>query len=382
MKVLFVNHTGLVSGAEVVTLNHLRGLSDDVEAVLACPEGPLAERARSAGIQVAPVAGVTASLRLDPVDTVRGAVDLVRLGRTIRALADRVGADLVHAVSIRAGLAAALPPGQRRPVVVSLHDCLPPGRATALTKRIVDRGSAIVVANSHYTASAWRGRRDGPPPRVVHPPVDLSRHRRHDRTAMRARLRLGDEEPILGVVAQITPWKGQAIAIRALAEARKSHPRARLLLAGKAMFVDRATRYDNRAYMASLQRTIADLGLERCVRFLGQREDVPELLSALDLLLVPSSEEPFGLVILEAMAAGTPVVATSRGGPAEIIGNGENGRLVTPDRPEAWATVVTELLSSARVREQIVREGLLTARRFSIPHYATSLEAIYREALS
>jgi glycosyltransferase involved in cell wall biosynthesis len=240
-----------------------------------------------------------------------------------------------------------------------------------------------VVANSHYAASSWRGAHAGGlVPRVAHPPVDLDRHRGRDRTAARARLGISDDDPVLGVVAQITPWKGQETAIRALAAIRRFHPRARLLLVGQTLFVDRATRYDNRAYLESLKRTIGDLGLDRCVRFLGQRDDVPDLLSALDVLLVPSSEEPFGLVILEAMAAGTPVVATNRGGPGEIIRDGVSGRLVTPDRTEPWARAVAELLSSAQLREQIVREGLLTAHRFSIPHYVESFEAVYREAVS
>jgi glycosyltransferase involved in cell wall biosynthesis len=383
VKVLVVNHTGLISGAEVVTLNLLRGLPSDVEAVLACPEGTLAERVRSAGIRVAAVPGIAASLRLHPADTARGVVDLARLGRTIRVLADRVGADVVHAMSVRAGLAVALPPGQRRPVVVSVHDCLPPGRVSALTKRVVDRGSAVVVANSRYTAAAWVGRRGGRPPRVVYPPVDLDRYRPDgDRTAIRASLRLPAEDPVLGVVAQITPWKGQQTAIHALARVREAHPRARLLLVGDAKFVDRATRYDNRAYIASLQRTIEALGLEQSVSFVGQRDDIPDVLCALDVLLVPSWEEPFGLVMVEAMAVGTPVVATSRGGPAEVIRDGENGRLVTPDRPEPWAAVATELLSSPGLRERMAQEGLVTAREFNRAGYVQTFAAIYHHVLS
>jgi glycosyltransferase involved in cell wall biosynthesis len=383
MNVLLVNHTGLVSGAEVATLDLLRALPGGVRAVLACPEGRLADEARSAGIQVAPVPAIAASLRLHPVETARGLVDLVRLGRSIRGLAERAAADVVHAVSIRAALAAALPPGQRRPVVVSIHDCLPPGRVSALTKRVVDQGSAVVVANSRYTAAAWATRPRSRLPRVVHPPVDLYRYRpQADRTTIRARLDLPREDPVLGVVAQITPWKGQETAIRALAHLRETYPRARLELAGQAVFVHPGTRYDNRAYVASLHQAIEELGLEACVRFLGQRQDIPDVLSAIDVLLVPSWEEPFGLVMLEAMAVGTPVVATSRGGPAEVIRDGENGRLVPPDRPELWAEAVKEVLSIAPLRERMVNAGLLTARTFGSASYAEALTGIYHHALS
>jgi glycosyltransferase involved in cell wall biosynthesis len=254
---------------------------------------------------------------------------------------------------------------------------------SALTKRVVDRRSAVVVANSRYTATAWVGRRGGRPPRVVYPPVDLDRYRPDgDRTAIRASLRLPAEDPVLGVVAQITPWKGQQTAIHALARVREAHPAARLLLVGQAKFVDRATRYDNRAYIASLQRTIKALGLEQSVSFVGQRDDIPDILCALDVLLVPSWEEPFGLVMVEAMAVGTPVVASSRGGPAEVIRDGENGRLVAPDRPEPWAAVATELLSRPGLRERMAQEGLLTAREFNRAGYVQTFAAIYHHALS
>src|SRR5262249_53885389 len=109
VNVLVANHTGLVSGGEVVTLDLLQSLEPSVHAVLACPEGPLADRARDAGVTVAPVAGMAGSLRLHPVETPRAIKDLVTLGGAIAALARRTAADVVYAASIRAGLAASLP---------------------------------------------------------------------------------------------------------------------------------------------------------------------------------------------------------------------------------------------------------------------------------
>src|SRR3954465_1960794 len=156
MRVLVVNHTGLISGAEIAALDLLHSLPHDVEATLACPDGPLAERARDSGITVATVAGMTGSLRLHPVETARGVRDLARLGWQIRALSRRKASDVVHAASIRAGLAAALPLGPRPPVLVSLHDCLPPGALTLATQRLIDATAAAVVSNSHYSAAAWR----------------------------------------------------------------------------------------------------------------------------------------------------------------------------------------------------------------------------------
>jgi glycosyltransferase involved in cell wall biosynthesis len=378
MNVLVVNHTGIVSGAEVATLHLLCSLPGDIRTVLACPEGPLAARAREAGLRVATVAGMSGSLRLHPVETARGVKDLVRLGWESRRLARRTGADVVHAASIRAGLAAGLPSGPLPPLVVSLHDCLPPGAVSGLTQRLVDRRAAAIVVNSRYTAASWRSGRRGPPLRVVHPPVDLARYRRQRARDDRAALGLDGARPIIGVAAQITPWKGQDTAVRALAGIRERHPDAQLVLAGETKFVDRATRFDNRAYLASLGELISELGLEGCVHFLGQRDDLPEVLTSLDVLLVPSWEEPFGLVMVEAMAVGTPVVATSVGGPCEVIRDGVSGRLLPPDRPELWAEAVSALLSDPGLRERMAAEGLATAREFGREAYAEATADVYR----
>ena len=130
---------------------------------------------------------------------------------------------------------------------------------------------------------------------------------------------------LLGVVAQLSPWKGQDTAIEALRLLREQGVDAHLLLIGSAKFVARATRFDNEAYVAALQQIVAAAGLEDRVSWLGEREDVPELVRALDVLLLPSHEEPFGRALLEAMALEVPVLATSVGGPPELIREGRDG---------------------------------------------------------
>jgi L-malate glycosyltransferase len=362
----------------VTVLNLLLGLPAGVRTVLACPPGPLADEARAAGVDVEAIAGTAGSLRLHPTGTPRAVAEIGRLALDVRRLARRTRADLVHAVSIRAGLAAVWA-GRRPPAIVSLHDCLPPGPVSALTQRLVDARAAALLANSRYTARAWRDGRNGPPIRVVHPAVDLALYRPPpDRAGTRAAMGIRSAGPVLGVAAQITPWKGQDTAIRALARVRRRFPHAELVLAGEAKFVAQATRYDNRAYLASLRRLVSELDLEPYVHFLGHRDDMPVVLGALDVLLMPSWEEPFGLVAVEAMAVGTPVVATSVGGPPEVIVHGQNGRLVPPRRPELWADAVIALLSDAGERARIARAGLATAPRFGRREHVRSVIDAYR----
>src|SRR5262249_10952391 len=100
---------------------------------------------------------------------------------------------------------------------------------------------------------------------------------------------LGAEDgPVLAVIAQITPWKAQDDAIRIAQILRSEHPGLRLLLVGSTKFDSAATRYDNSAYLESLRRLAAAGPDEGLVSFLGERDDIPEILRAVDLLLVPS----------------------------------------------------------------------------------------------
>src|SRR5207244_4255122 len=102
------------------------------------------------------------------------------------------------------------------------------------------------------------------------------------------------------------------------------------LVVGEPTFTSGATRYRNEAYDESLRQLAAELGVSESVSFLGGREDVPEIVRSLDVLLVPSWEEPFGRTILEGMAMEVPVIATNVGGPPEIVADGKDGLLLPP----------------------------------------------------
>jgi glycosyltransferase involved in cell wall biosynthesis len=154
-------------------------------------------------------------------------------------------------------------------------------------------------------------------------------------------------------------------------------------LIGSAKFVARATRLDNERYVQRLHALVADGGLQERVSWLGEREDVPELVRALDILIAPSWEEPFGRVLIEAMAMGVPVIATSVGGPAEIISDGRDGLLLAPRQPGAWARAIAEL---GRDRERALAMGSAGRRRveqaFSLPQHVAAMLDTYERAIA
>jgi L-malate glycosyltransferase len=386
MRVLYVNHTATVGGGEHSLVELLSGLPDDVSPTLACPEGDLARVARRLGTPVTTIAEATPSFRVDPIQTSRGLANLGRAAIAVRRAARRAHADLVHANSVRAGLIAA--PFSRLggpPLVVHVRDCLPSGAAAELTRRVIGVEAAIVLANSRYTAASFAPNGSRVTVRTVYNSVDLAVFDPAlvNRAEARARIGLEPRAAALGVVAQITPWKAQDDAIRILAALRRRVPGARLLIVGEAKFARGSEMFDNPAFERSLHGLIRDLGLDGAVSFLGERTDVPQILRALDLLLVPSWEEPFGRSVIEAMSMKTPVLATSVGGPAEIVTDGIDGILLSPRKPERWAEAAARLLEAPDSLSEMTEAGRRTAAaRFSREAHVRAVLAAYREALT
>jgi L-malate glycosyltransferase len=329
MRVLYLNHTSHMSGGERSLLELLDALPGEIEPHVGCPPGPLADAIASRGIAWHELAGTDGSLKLHPLHTPRTLVELARATRAVRELSRRHRIDVVHANSIRASLiASGASTAGGAPAVAHVRDCLPSGVVSGLVARIIRSRAARVVANSAYTLDRFGAGEMGV---VVHNSVDQTRF-----AARRPASSASNGSFTLGVVAQLTPWKGQDDAVRALALVRAQHPDVRLVLAGSAKFVSAQTRFDNKAFVRDLKALIAELDLEDAVEFAGECEDVVSIYAGLDAVLVPSWEEPFGRAVIEAMAMGVPVIATDVGGTAEIVDDRRTGLLAPPRSPERW----------------------------------------------
>jgi glycosyltransferase involved in cell wall biosynthesis len=386
MRVLYVNHTAKVSGGERSLLGLLEALGDEVDALVASPEGQLSRAVEQLGVATAKVSGTAGSLRLHPLHTPRTLAELLAASVQVRRLARARGAEVIHANSIRAGLVLGLGRLAPRARVVHVRDCLPPGALSTATMRTIAATATTVVANSRYTAASVRAAAPRANIEVVHNAVDLARWdaSRIDRAAARARLgRAGERALLLGVVAQLSPWKGQDVAVETLGLLCDQGIDAHLLLIGSAKFLARSTRFDNRAYVAGLHARIAELGLGDRVSLLGERDDVPELMSSLDILLLPSHEEPFGRAVIEAMALGVPVLATDVGGPPEIIEDGREGFLLPPLDPRAWAQAVGRILERPDGGSAMGAAGRRRVEEaFTVEQHAAAMLEVYRRALA
>ena len=330
MRVLYLNHTGQMSGGEHSLIDLLSGLPASVSPVLACPGGDLEDAARKLGVHVVPLRGTKGSLRLHPRHTARAVNDFAADAIRVRRLVREHRIDLIHANSVRAGIVAALA-GVRSaaPLLVHVRDCLPATPAANAVRVLLTKRADMIVRELQVHDRAFRCRPVGQErygPQSCRPWIASSRDNTLARRCERAWESL-ESRFVAAVIAQLTPWN-QCGAIIAWVRIRESFPDALLLLVGEAKFTSASTRFDNRSYRDALHELVEDRGLGANVRFLGQRSDVPAIVSALDVLLAPSWEEPFGRTIIEAMAMGVPAVATNSGGPAEIIDDGVDGVLL------------------------------------------------------
>jgi len=378
IRVLHVNHTALVGGAEHSLLELLSVLPTQGRA-LACPEGDLAARARALGVTVMEIPQTEASFRLHPVQTPAAIVSLAAAAAAVRSRARLLGADIVHANSVRAGLTAA---GTRAlggpPVVTHVRDVLPSSRPARAVRAGVSAGTAHMIAISRYVAERFAPGASDDRLTVIDNPVDTRRFRPDPqaRTEVRAELGIPETAETLAVLGQLTPWKAQDDAIRVLAQLRDGRPHARLLIVGGATFVSRSTRFDNRAYERRLHELVDREGLRDAVHFLGTRNDPERIMAAADVLLVPSHEEPFGRTVIEALSMRLPVLATDTGGPAEILRTPSDGFVLPPGRPHQWAQACLKLLERTPTDGQEDPRAY-AERRFSPERHAAAIERVY-----
>jgi glycosyltransferase involved in cell wall biosynthesis len=385
MRILFVNHTSTASGAEQGLMRLVVGLGQTHPVAVACPRaGALPEMIDAASVQRFAVPAFEASFRTHPVHTPVGVARLGAGGLAIARVARRFQAHLLHANSARAGLMCAI---ARRlggpPVVVHLRDDLPLTGLGRAVRFCLARSAGAVVAVSRYTAGRFNEGLN--PPRATHVYNSIDHERFNpDRVAtapVREEFGIPPNAALLGQVSQITPWKGQDAAIRTVAELRGGRVDAHLLIVGRVTFAGREVRHDNEGYLRALHRLVEELGVRDVVHFLGGRSDVPGILRALDLSLLPSRNEPFGRVTVESMAMGTPPLVSEVGSGPELVQDGVSGRLLPPGRPELWAAAARALLADRPALARMGARAREAARRFSDDSQIQGVLAVYERLL-
>lgn len=181
---------------------------------------------------------------------------------------------------------------------------------------------------------------------------------------------------VIGMVGRISSWKGQDLLLRAAAPVLAAHPAVHLVMVGGNVPGEEWREQ-------ALRTAIAELGLQQRVHLEGFRPDVPLVMRSMDVFCLPSTRpDPFPGVVLEAMAAGLPVVATAHGGPLEQVLEGQTGFLVPPDAPEPMAAALERLVRDAELRRTLGDAG--RARMLALyttERYVQAVDEVYRQLL-
>jgi N-acetylglucosaminyl-diphospho-decaprenol L-rhamnosyltransferase len=333
--VLIVSYSGILGGAERALVDFATALEG--ATALACPQGPLAGAARAAGIRVFPLRERRLDLRATLRDRLLAAQRLAGHALETRTLVRDLAPDLVIASGMRSAIGLLLGPRPRVPIVFQHSDMLPGLLVGRIVRVVAARANLVVVPSLAVADDLDASRR----PVVVAPGIDIDRFGPNGPPA---------DPPEVLVLGALVPWKRPELALEACALARARRPDLRVRLVGAPL--DR----DPDQLVSRLQERASRPDLAGAVELTGAVADPrPELVRA-SCLLHCAPREPFGLVVLEALAAGRPVVAPAAAGPAEIVDQ-SCGLLYRPGDAAAAASAVVEVLSDPEHAKQMGANG-------------------------
>ncbi|MDN5941780.1 MAG: glycosyltransferase [Nitrospira sp.] len=353
------------------TESHILDLASRIDRsrfeVIVCalkPGGRVAEELRARGVRVVSLNGAG---KLD----VRVLFRLLKLIQTERP-------DVIQAFLFWANVAARVCGRILRvfPVISSYHDeIVSEGWLVRLIDRLTLKWTDGIVCCSEAVRRSVLSRigETGNQFTVIPFGIDVDRFK-HDAAATRRELGLQDGGLVIGTVCRLVePKKGLSVLIRAMDELkrRNSRPPCQLLIVGDG---------PAREELESLRDR---LGLFPWVVFARTRRDIPRILHALDAFVLPSLYEGFGIAILEAMAAGKPVIATAVGGIPEFVVPGETGVLVAPGNASVLADAIERLLGDAHHAKQMGAKGRARAQeRYGIAGVVRRHEQVYEACLA
>ncbi len=240
-----------------------------------------------------------------------------------------------------------------------------------IIRRVFFRSDRVVVNSEAARQSLLHEGLSAKMVRIVRNGVDLQQFQSNgNRQSARRRWGWGAESPLIGVIANLRPEKGHIILLKAIPAILERFPQAHFLFAGPGEIEGQLRNY------------VTMNGLDSHVTFLGDFYGIPDLLAALDVVVLPSTSESMPNVVLEAMSAGRPVIASAVGGCLELIDHDRTGLLFPTGDSRALAEQIVMLLSRPERRAELGRAARMHAEsEFDMSIAAKRLEAVYDELL-
>lgn len=248
-------------------------------------------------------------------------------------------------------------------------------RLYVLLERWAARWADLILVDTEAVRAEGLRHRVAPPEKLCTMPmgIDLEHFapNRADGAAARREWGIAPDDLVVGTVARLVPDKGLECFLQAAARVSRAQPRARFLIVGGGPL------------RAALDQQARELGIDARVVFAGVRSDIPRQVAAMDLFVLPTKREGFGVVFAEAMAMGKPVVGSDIGPVREVVGAGETGVLLPPNDPDAFAEGILTLLADAPRRRAMGIAGRhRVEQRFDQRRIFERTEAEYRRLLA
>ena len=383
-KVLYLTTGSFTGGADRSLLELLKNLDRDkfIPIAIIPPKGPIYEYFDPQGDELGLLETAISALGVEvlPIECTRLRVSsFPGFLRTVYQVTQSVRKhriDLIHSNDFLPNQYAVFSSKlTRTPIVTHVRLILSKRGITRTFLRFSDR----IIANSQATAdSLLSSGISSAQMQVIHNGVDLNQYRfsTETRKLFRAKWGINKDIFLVGILSRICKLKGQDIAICAFAKALKTCPDMMLIIIGST-FID-----NSKDFFQELNHLVKKFGLEHKVIFTGFLENPVDAYSGIDLLLLPSEEEPFGRVLIEAMATERPVISTDCGGPKDIIIDGITGKLIPPKDVDALASAMVEIASHKDVAFKMGKRGRYEAeQRFSSEMMTRKIEQVYRELL-
>lgn len=388
LRVLYFDHTSSLGGGELALLNLLAAIdrSRVSPIVILGADGPLAHKLRRiCDVHILGLAGRVKDTSKDALgvntlfrfrEILHCVLYVCKLARLIRIQQ----VDLVHTNSLKADLLGGVAGRMTgRKVLWHVRDRI---KEDYLPRRVVKAFRLLcriiphyIIANSAATLATLHLKANDPATSIPSGiPVKSSVSVVHDGLEVTAASGKSNpnEYPTIGLVGRIARWKGQHVFLDAAAVVHERFPSARFKIVGAALFGERG-------YEVSIREQCVRLGLQDSTDFTGFCNDVSSIFSNLTIAVHASiTGEPFGQVLIEAMAAGKPVVATNGGGVPEIVVDRETGLLIPMQDSAAMANAICELLSKPKEAQRMGQNGLNRVKaHFTIQHVARRVVETY-----
>jgi len=385
IRILYLSDTGGQMGGAAVSLVSLVKRLDRSQFAphaLLGSDGDLADALRGLGVDVT-VAELDPIVRsYCPIVLLRSLRRLVRGCRSVMSLCRAKRIDLIHANDNTVVFFAVIPAWiTMRKSAWHVRSAV--SKLGCIGGWLVRHCDAIIFCSESNAAPFRKYARYERKMHVAHEGVDVpALIEESNRPSIRAEYHIPANTPLVGIVGRIARIKGQDEFLKAALVLSNLHPLARYVVAGAPVAGSRDALSADVAYEKEIRRLADKIGITEKVIFTGYRHDVPAVMKDLTVLAVPSRQEGLGIVALEAMALGVPVVASNAGGLPEIIKNEVNGLIVPIDAAGALGMAISRLLGDPDLAKRLGEEGRRTvAARFTADAHAKIVADLYRKIM-